>query len=262
VSARPRGILFDLDGVFFVGDSAIAGGAETIRWLDAEHVPYLFVTNTTSHPRSHLVDTLERCGISTTPDRILTPAVAAREWLSEHGREPVALFVPDATAAEFGSLERLPRDADGGAAAVVIGDLGEAWTFSEMNRAFRLLMGNPRPALVALGMARYWRDTDGLVLDNGPFVQALAFASGLDPVVTGKPAGTFFELACHRLGTPHRQVVMVGDDIRGDVGGALDAGLQAVLVKTGKYHPSDLRQRIHPDAVLESVADVPAWMSP
>lgn len=258
--APPIGFLFDIDGVFFVGDDSIPGGAETIAWLDAERLPYSFVTNTTSHPRSYLADKLARCGVHTDPDQILTPAVAAHEWLTEHGREPVALFVPDGTAAEFGDLARTPSDADAGAAAVVIGDLGEQWTFAQLNRAFRLLMQEPRPTLVALGMARYWRDTDGLTLDNGPFAQALAYASGVEPVVTGKPARPFFESACHRLGLAPQQVVMVGDDIRGDIGGAVDAGLRAVLVGTGKFHPADLELGIEPDAVLGSVADLPAWV--
>ena len=259
--SEPIGFLFDLDGVFFVGEDAIPGGAETIAWLDAKRLPYTFVTNTTSHPRSYLADKLARCGVHTAPDEILTPAVAAHEWLVEHGREPVALFVPEPTAAEFGDLERTPAGADDGAAAVVIGDLGEGWTFGQLNRAFRLLMRNPRPTLVALGMARYWRDVDGLTLDSGPFAQALAFACGADPVVMGKPAAPFFRAACDRLGMAPPTVVMVGDDIRGDIGGAQDAGLRAVLVQTGKFHAADLELGIAPDAVIESVAALPTWYS-
>lgn len=253
----PAGILFDIDGVFWVGDDPVPGGSDTIAWADAAGVPYLFVTNTTSHPRSYLADKLARCSIAADAARILTPAVAAHEWLTEHGREPVALFVPDATQADFGDLERLPPDAESGAGAVVVGDLGEQWSFAALNRAFRLLMAEPRPELVALGLARYWQDTDGLVLDNGPFAQALAFASGVEPVVTGKPAPAFFEAAAHRLGLPASELVMVGDDIRGDVGGAQDAGLRGVLVRTGKFTPADLDGDVTPDAVLDSVAELP-----
>ena len=262
MSSTVGGIFFDLDGVFFVGDEAIPGGADVIAWADAERIPYLFVTNTTSHPRSYLAAKLARCGVHADPEQILTPAVAAHEWLTEHGCEPVALFVPDATAAEFGDLARVPSDADSGAAAVVVGDLGDAWTFDAMNRAFRLLTADAadtRPVLIALGMARFWKDADGLTLDNGPFVQALAYASGIEPLVTGKPAPAFFHSAAHRLGLPPDTVVMVGDDIRGDIGGAQGAGMRGVLVQTGKFHPGDLAQGVTPDAVLASVAGVPHW---
>jgi ribonucleotide monophosphatase NagD (HAD superfamily) len=55
---------------------------------------------------------------------------------------------------------------------------------------------------------------------------------------------------------------MVGDDVRTDVGGAQRAGLAGVLVRTGKFAPSDLDGDVVPDAVLDSVADLPAWWAP
>jgi ribonucleotide monophosphatase NagD (HAD superfamily) len=52
---------------------------------------------------------------------------------------------------------------------------------------------------------------------------------------------------------------MIGDDIRGDVGGAQAAGLAGALVRTGKFRPGDLDGDIRPDVVLDSVADLPQW---
>ena len=52
---------------------------------------------------------------------------------------------------------------------------------------------------------------------------------------------------------------MVGDDVRTDVEGAQRAGLTGVLVRTGKFSPSDLEGEVSPDAVLDSIADLPQW---
>jgi ribonucleotide monophosphatase NagD (HAD superfamily) len=52
---------------------------------------------------------------------------------------------------------------------------------------------------------------------------------------------------------------MIGDDIRGDVEGAQQAGIRGLLVKTGKFQPMDLSGDIRPDAVLTSVAELPDW---
>jgi phospholysine phosphohistidine inorganic pyrophosphate phosphatase len=52
---------------------------------------------------------------------------------------------------------------------------------------------------------------------------------------------------------------MVGDDIRTDVGAAQAMGLVGALVKTGKFRTADLESDIHPDAVLDSIAALPAW---
>lgn len=253
-----QGLLFDLDGVFFVGDEPVGGGVDVVDWARAEGIPHLFVTNTTSHPRSHLVDKLAGFGLAVDAEQILTPAVAARTALADVAG-PVALFVPAGTATELDGLPLLFGSAEKGAAAVVVGDLGEAWDFAALNRAFRLLMAQPQPKLVALGMTRYWRDVDGLHLDVGPFVQALTYATGAQPLVTGKPSADFFGAACKRLDLPGGDVVMVGDDVLGDVDGAQRAGLRGLLVRTGKFTTADLDRGVTPDGVLDSVADLPRW---
>src|SRR2546426_69721 len=51
---------------------------------------------------------------------ILTPAVAAADWLREHASGPIALFVKPATRPEFDGLPVLPDDAETGARSVVI----------------------------------------------------------------------------------------------------------------------------------------------
>lgn len=254
-----QALLLDLDGVIYQGDAAIDGAADAVRWVIDSGLPHLFLTNTTSRPRSGIVDKLAGLGVPADADRILTPPVAARRWLAAHVQGPVALFVPPATRAEFDGLDLLDEAAESGAGAVVLGDLGEGWDFRRLNRAFRLLMAESRPALVALGMTRYWRAADGLRLDTAPFVAALQHATGAEPVVVGKPAAPFYEAALSQLDVEAGNAVMVGDDIRGDVGGAQRAGLQAVLVRTGKFTAADLDCDIRPDAVLDSIADLPAW---
>jgi len=257
-----RGVLLDLDGVVYVGDEPVPGAADVVGWLEREGIPYRYLTNTSSRPRDAIVAKLAAMGIATSADHILTPAVAAASWLRRGSTGRVALFVPSDTAAEFADLDRLPDDAEDGAGAVVVGDLGEGWDFATLNRAFRLLMSSPRPELVALGLTRYWRADDGLRLDAGAFVRALEYAAGVTAVVTGKPDPGFYVAAVEDLGLTTDQVVMVGDDVRADVEGAQQAGLAGVLVRTGKFSPADLDGDVSPDAVLDSVADLPQWWRP
>ncbi len=254
-----RAALIDLDGVLYEGDRAVPGAAEAVAWFQEREVPHLFLTNTTSRPRKALVDKLAGLGIATDSDHLLTPPVAATGWLAAHAPGPVALFVPAATAGELGDTPRLPADAESGAAAVVLGDLGEGWDFHTLNRAFRLLMVEPRPELVALGMTRYWRAADGLRLDVAPYVKALEHASGARAVVVGKPAPEFFQAGLARVDCPATEAVLIGDDIVGDVQGAQRVGLKGLLVRTGKFRESDLGGEIRPDAVLDSIAEFPAW---
>lgn len=254
-----HGILFDLDGVFYVGDRIIPGALETLAWVREQAIPHLFLTNTSSRPRRALVQKLDRLGIPIQEEQLLTPAVAALDWIKRHTGGKVALFVAEATRSEFIALDILDEGVTGPVDAVVIGDLGEAWDFKTLNRAFHLLMQQPPPALIALGMTRYWRAPDGLRLDTAPFVVALQHASGVAPAVLGKPARGFFQAALEKLGCDAPDTFMLGDDIRGDIGGAQEAGIKGILVRTGKFQPEDLSLGIHPAAVLPSIAELPAW---
>ena len=254
-----QALLFDLDGVLYQGDRVIDGAIETLQWCEQRDIPHLFVTNTSSKPRRALVERLAAMGLSVTAEEIFAPPVAARDYLASERCTPLALFVREATREDFEGLEILDDATEQGAGSVVIGDIGEAWDFATLNRAFRLLMAEPRPVLIALGMSRYAQGSDGLVLDVAPFIKALEHASGCEAVVMGKPARAFFDAAVQRLGTSAAQTVMIGDDIVGDVEGAQAAGLTGILVQTGKFRPRDLRGDVTPDAVLGSVADLPQW---
>jgi phospholysine phosphohistidine inorganic pyrophosphate phosphatase len=251
-----RGLLFDLDGVVYNGEQLIPGAPEAIAWVRAQTIPYLFVTNTSSRGRDALVEKLTRFGIPCTEEEILSPAVAAADWLRTQPPAPIALFVKSKTRPEFSGLTILPEDAETGARYVVIGDLGEDWDFRTLNRAFRCLHSNPDAQVIALGMTRYWQAADGVRLDVAPFVAALEHATGRPPLIFGKPGEPFFTAAVNKLALPASEIVMIGDDVHIDIGGAQRAGLQGALVRTGKFRPSDLDGAIKSDYVLDSIASI------
>jgi len=254
-----RGILFDLDGVLYNSEEPIGGAAEVVRWAQAKGIPHLYVTNTTSCGRSELVDKLRRFGITADQGQIMTPCVAAAEWLRTRKEGKAALFLRPKALAEFVEVPCLPEEAETGARYVVIGDLGDAWNYRTLNRAFRILNSDPESELVALGMTRYYHAQDGLRLDVAPFIVALEHATGRKALVFGKPAASFFNAAAEKLRLPGTDIAMIGDSIETDVAGAQQSGMKGVLVRTGKFRQSDLDGETAPDAILDSILDLPAW---
>lgn len=253
-----RAILFDLDGVFYVGDQLIAGALDALHWCNKQNIPYLYITNTTSKPPQAIVDKLSAFGIETDVSRIISPPVAAADWLTQQGMQRISLYIAEQTRCVFKEFQQVSLAQDL-TEAVIVGDMGEGWSFEILNQAFRHLMQDPPPVLIALGMTRYWRAPDGLRLDAGAYVSALQYASDIEPIVLGKPSQAFFHAAVQRLAVEPIEVVMIGDDIKSDIGGAQQAGLQGLLVRTGKFRPSDLDGSIQPDAVIDSIADLPDW---
>ena len=254
-----RGILFDLDGVLYNSEEPIEGGAQAVAWVQARGIPHLFVTNTTSRGCAAIVEKLGRFGIHTDQGRILTPCIAAAGWLRSRRDGMTALFVDQRARKEFEGVPCLPEESETGARYVVIGDMGDAWDFRTLNRAFRILHSDSETELIALGMTRFYQAQDGLRLDVAPFIAALEHAAGKRAIVFGKPAVPFFNAAIARLCLPAREIAMIGDSIETDVAGAQESGLHGILVRTGKFRQSDLEADIRPDAVLDSIRDLPAW---
>lgn len=254
-----KAILFDIDGVLYNAGAAIPGAAEAIASLRARGIPSRFLTNTTMVSRTELAKRLGQFGVDVAEDDIIHPPGAAAAYLRHVEAQSVALFVGQSAAEDFVGLPLLPDDVETGAEYVVVGDLGDDWTFAALNRAFRLLHNNRHSTLIALGMSRYWHAADGLRLDVAPFIVALEHAVERKALVLGKPALPFFQMAIAGWNMAPDEILMIGDDVRTDVGAAQSAGLRGMLVRTGKYRQGDLQKGVIPDAVIDSVADLPAW---
>jgi HAD superfamily hydrolase (TIGR01458 family) len=245
-------VLLDLDGVLYVEGELVPGADEAVKRLRGSGTALRFVTNTTASSRSQTLEKLRDFGIELEEDELVTPAALARRHCDDAGHRIVALIMNDDVKADFEGLEEADTDVD----AVIMGDLGEQFGFRILNQAFRLVMDGAE--LVALQKNRFWLTADGLSLDAGPFVAAIEYATGRDAFVVGKPSAGFFDIVLADLGADRDSVAMVGDDVETDIGGALDAGIAAVLVRTGKYREDFVRDSgIQPTATIDSVAELP-----
>ena len=252
---RVDAVLLDLDGVLYVEDEPVPGARATVSAFRAAGLPVRFVTNTTVLPRRRILERLQRLGFAAAPEELATPAALAVRVCLDRGYDRVALVMNDEVREDFAELHEVDHDAQ----AVIVGDLGPAFGYAPLNRAFRLLMNGAD--LIALQKNRFWLTPDGLSLDVGPFVAALEYASGREAVIVGKPAPAFFETVLATLNVPPERAAMVGDDVESDVGGALTAGLAGILVRTGKYSEGAVRTSgIEPTATVDSIADVPALL--
>jgi HAD superfamily hydrolase (TIGR01458 family) len=246
------GLLIDIDGVLHVGSDPIDGAREALDVLRARGFPFRLVTNTTSRSRRLVVEGLVELGFEVAEAEVLTPAALAVCHCQARGYERVALHVAPGLRED---LEELGDAKDGDVEAVILGDLGREFTYARLNAIFRQLLAGAE--LVALQRNRVWQREDGLALDAGPFVVALEYAVGRKAIVTGKPSPAFFEAALSALGVDAAATAMIGDDVEADIGGALDAGLDGVLVRTGKFREEAVRASgIKPTLVIDSIADL------
>lgn len=249
-------VLFDLDGTLYTDAGALPGAVAALAELRRRAVPFRYVTNTTRRSRRLLAERLRGYGFEARPEDIVSAPQACVALLERRGIRRVAAFLAESTLEDFAAFDLASETPE----VVVVGDLGDAWDFATLNRAFHHLMGGAE--LIALQRDRYWLRADGLALDAGPFVAALEYATGKTAAVCGKPSVEFYRAAVAALGARapagSKGVVMVGDDLWGDVEGAQRAGLTAWMVRTGKFRDDVLAQSgIVPDRIIDSVAALP-----
>jgi phospholysine phosphohistidine inorganic pyrophosphate phosphatase len=205
-----------------------------------------------------LVERLRGYGFEVSAGEIFTATLAGAELARGAGYARLAPFIPESALEDVKEFSLMGgtsgRRAEGVPHAVLVGDLGERWTYGLMQEAFDYVMAGA--AIIALSRDRYWLQGGRLALDAGPFVAGLEFATGKEAMVAGKPSPAFYAAALGSLGRPvSKSAVMVGDDLWSDVEGAQRAGLQGWLVRTGKYRASALDQSgVQPDRILDSVA--------
>jgi HAD superfamily hydrolase (TIGR01458 family) len=239
-----RGLLLDLDGTLYVGEEPVEGAREAVGSLEDSGFAVRYVTNTTRKPRAWVCGRLLSMGFEVGEAEIFTPARAAAGRI---GSGSCFALVDDSLLEDLAEIELTDDRPD----YVLVGDLGEGFTYQRLNPAFRHLMDGAE--LLALQKNRYWRTEAGLSLDAGPFVAALEYASGTRASVVGKPERDFFRVALEDLGIAADEVAMVGDDVEADVVGAKRAGLVGIQVRTGKWW-TDAGEA---DLVIDSIADLP-----
>ncbi len=227
---QKKAVFLDISGVLYVGDSVIPGAVDAVRSIQQSGIELRFLTNTSRQTRQMIYHKLRGLGFECSLQQVFTAPSAAVNWLRQHGKRPYCLVHPDIRS-EFAGLDQELPD------AVIIGDAADDLSYANLNRAFRLcLAGAP---LIGIGRNRYFKLDDEYLLDAGPFIAAIEYAANTEAVIMGKPSVEFFTQVVASVGCLSSEVLMIGDDVHGDVEGALNAGLQACLVQTGKYRPGD-----------------------
>ncbi|GMT32339.1 hypothetical protein PFISCL1PPCAC_23636, partial [Pristionchus fissidentatus] len=246
-----KGFILDITGVLYnsmegTDGIPIQGSVEAVNRLYSES-RVRFLSNESTGTVSHVVGKLGRLGYSgIRAEDIITPAPTAAEYCRMNGLRPHLLVHPGIRSVFDGISQEDPN-------CVLIGDAEHAFTFKAINTAFRHLMKMRDPLLLSLGCGKFYQRTDGPCIDVGAFAEALKFASGCRHVVVGKPRPDYFQTALDSLGMDKEEVVMIGDDIVSDVGGAMKFGMRAIQVRTGKWRSEWESHEVKPTLIANDL---------
>ncbi len=222
---RSRGLILDLDGTLIQGDEALPGAADLLaRWSER----CVIVSNNSTDTAAGLAPRLRALGLSVQADAlVLAGEQAVRHIARRHPRARLLLCGSDALreyAARLG-LTLATRDAD-----VVLLARDLAFSYSTL-QALSIELARGAVLMVSNGDLTHPGPGGSRVPETGALLQAVrACAPGVRPIVLGKPAAMLFEEGLRRLGTPARDVTVIGDNARTDARGAVALGMGYLLV--------------------------------
>jgi HAD superfamily hydrolase (TIGR01458 family) len=256
--ARLRGIetvLLDLDGTMYVGTQVVPGAAETVRWLRDQGLVVRFCTNTDSVAPAALAERLAGLGFGAGEDELVTPVQVAARLLGSAPEARVLAVAAPGVRELLGDRLAGPGEP---ATHVLLADPSWGATYDDLDAAFRALRDGAE--LLATQVNRVAVRDDGEHLDTGGWVRLLEYATGATARVLGKPSPEFFTAPLEALGRGPGTAVVVGDDLAADIGGGRAVGAATVLVRSGKGDRPQPGAEAEPDAVVDSVADLPGLL--
>lgn len=232
-----RLLLCDLDGVIWLAHRPIAGSVEAVAALRAAGWRVVFVTNNSSSPLAVVEDSLAAIGIPATGD-VVTSALAGAT-LVDAGENVLVCGGPGiveavtrrgASVVAAADADRAPDRID----AVLVG-FHRDFDYDAMRRAAAAVRAGAR--LIGTNDDATYPTPDGPIPGGGSILAAVATASGVDPVVAGKPHGAMADAVRRLTGGVPSGAVMVGD--RPSTDGLFARTLQCryALVRSGVIAP-------------------------
>ncbi|WP_416952463.1 HAD-IIA family hydrolase [Nocardioides sp. T5] len=223
-------VMFDLDGVVYVGGEAIDGVAEVIDRVRGSGRHVAFVTNNASRTPDEVAAKLTKVGVAAEPGDVVTSAQAAARLLAEEHGEGARVLLLGGEGLRVALLEAglVPVEDPDGAVAVASG-YGPDVRWRDIMRA---------ATLVRDGLPYVASNTDltiptpyGLAPGHGVLVRTITGFAGVDAIVAGKPERPLMEETVLRVGGD--RPLMIGDRLDTDIEGAHAIDAPSLLVLTG-----------------------------
>jgi glycerol-1-phosphatase len=229
--------LLDLDGVVYIGGVAIPGAPEALQKAKANGMRLAYVTNNASRTPAAVADLLQSMSVPAEPADVVTSAQAAARLLAGQLPPGAPVLVIGATALRLAVRERGLRPVSTAAEhpqAVVQGygpgiEYGALAEGGLAVRAGALFVGTNADSTLP--------GRRGIQPGNGSLLQVIAHATGVVPLVAGKPEPPLHRESVIRTGA--RNPLVVGDRLDTDIEAAYRAGADSLLVLTGVTRPAD-----------------------
>lgn len=248
-----KGFLIDMDGVIYSGNDLIPGADTFIANLQAQNIPFLFMTNNSQRAPIDAVNKLAGMGIYVKEENVYSSAMATAYFLK--------FMKPNGTAfvlGEGGLITSLHQAGytlvNSNPDFVVVGE-GRNFTLEMVNKAVDMILGGAKLIATNLDPSPKKKGWDNLGIKA--VVAMLEEASGKKAFSVGKPSPVMMRAARKYLGLEAKETIIIGDTMATDILGGVQLGYTTILTMSGVTTSVSIDDYpFKPDMIVDSVKDL------
>ena len=249
-------LIIDMDGVLYRGDNPLPGLREFFAFLREDQIPFVLATNNSTRTPQQRVEKLARMGVQIYPEEVLNSGQTTARALAREYPAGTRVHVFGSPAFRKAIVEEGFVLADE-EAELVVASMDRDVTYEKLKRATLLIRGGAR--FVATNLDPTQPTDEGLLPGTGSLIAALRTASGVEPLVMGKPEPTMFQLAMAQMDARPETTATIGDRLDTDILSGQRAGLITICVLSGSTGRAEA-EAFGPEFIFEDIAHLlDAW---
>ncbi|HSN95273.1 MAG TPA: HAD-IIA family hydrolase [Anaerolineaceae bacterium] len=229
-----KGLILDMDGVLWKDRESIGDLPLIFSTISCMGLRVVVATNNAAMSVDEYLQKFAGFGVNLLEEQIVTSATVTIAHLKKHFEAGTAVYVVGST-----SLMRMVteagfhlsnHDSSPKAEAVVVG-LDREMTYDRIHVASKLVRHGA--SFLACNTDATYPTPAGVKPGAGVMVAAIQTASGVQPIILGKPMPYPYEEALRYLGCLPSEAMGIGDRLSTDIAGAQAAGCLSGFVCSG-----------------------------
>jgi len=235
-------LILDMDGVLWRDNEPIGELPAIFTLIRRLNLKYVFLTNNSSKTPESYQMKLEKFGVHVSTDLIMTSSQAVAILLKKRfpGGGPVFIVGEDGLTSALADQGFYHQEKH---ALAVISGMDRAITYEKLAAATLLIRNGA--VFYGTNPDRTYPSPKGLVPGAGAILDFLKTASGVSPILAGKPKPFLFRSALKKMGVKAEQTLDIGDRIETDLVGGKLVGCQTALVTSGVSSLEDISSSRH-----------------
>jgi 4-nitrophenyl phosphatase len=256
IPSNIKALILDMDGVIWRGDAPIGDLASTFKCIRERGLKFIFATNNGTQTPEEYQEKLAGLGVDVKAWQVVTSAIGIAFMLAQKYPRGTKVFMIGEdgirVALKENGFEILSTEDAPQAQAFVMG-IDRSINFQKVAEA---------TLLVRAGVPFYTTNTDrtfptprGEIPGSGAWLSVITTATGVDPIIAGKPFPYMMELSLERLGTKKEETLVIGDRLETDIAAGQAVGCPTALVLSGVSSMEQAKVwNPKPDVIAESLA--------